>query len=358
MLLSIFTSQLSPLFFYFFNLLKRFSDSKYSNGKTTKLTDILKYEKIYVGPEFPFAERYAKLFINLSISLLFGVNCPVIYFFFLGYLIVTFVVDKFLIINYYKKPKFYGTFLSQKVINYLFLGTVLYLYGLIYNISNPYLFNNELLKNNFEYFFNSFDILDTLYYFFNPITLIYTIYCDIFVPYYHKKSNFLYYNFNTVFYSHLVIFIVLFLDPISTLKKKLTPKNKTLSFLNISSVEIGAMYSLEELQKYYNIKKLQLFNLIIECDKNNKIKDDYSYLINNYMSVIKYLKKNIDKKYEKPKKIINTDSNNIEDEYIPLKDDNFIDNNNYLHITGEISYNQSFIPKYEIYNNFSLMKNI
>ena len=125
MILSIFTSQLSPLFFYFWNLLKRFSDSKYNNGRTTKIIDKIKYEKIYLGPEFPFAERYAKLFVNLSICLFFGINSPVIYFFFILFLIITFLVDKFLIINYYKKPNFYGTFLSKKVVNYFYLGAFL-----------------------------------------------------------------------------------------------------------------------------------------------------------------------------------------------------------------------------------------
>ena len=46
-----------------------------------------------------------------------------------------------------------------------------------------------------------------------------------------------------------------------------------------------------------------------------------------------------------------------EDEYSELKDENIF-KNNILHLTGDISYNQSFIPKYEIYNNFSLMKNL
>ena len=108
------TSQLSPIFFYCWNLLKRFIDSKYNNGKTTELKNKAKYENLYVGPEFPFGNRYAKILVNLSICFIFGTNCPVIFFFFVCFLIVTFIVDKYLIINYYKKPRFYGRFLSKK----------------------------------------------------------------------------------------------------------------------------------------------------------------------------------------------------------------------------------------------------
>ena len=354
MILSIFTSQLSPLFFYFWNLLKRFSDSKYNNGRTTKIIDKIKYEKIYLGPEFPFAERYAKLFVNLSICLFFGINSPVIYFFFILFLIITFLVDKFLIINYYKKPKFYGTFLSKKVINYFYLGAFLYIYGLFFNASNPYLFNNSLLKDNFE-LDNDSNILYYIILYCNPISLIYYIICLIIQE--DRENYLLFYNFNPSLLIHFFIFVIFFINLTSMIKKKFNNKNNLLSVLNISPVEIGTLYTQEELEKYYEIKKLQLFDLIIECDKNNKIKDNYSHLINNYMNVIKYLKKNIDKKSEKPKVVIDTDSNNIGDDFISLKDDNLM-RNNQLHLTGDISYNQSFIPKYEIYNNFSLMKNL
>ena len=77
------------------------------------------------------------------------------------------------------------------------------------------------------------------------------------------------------------------------------------------------------------------------------------------MSVLKYLKQNIDKKFDNTKDILNkNNSEKLEDEYIPFKNENNIFIENQFHVTGDISYNQSFIPKYEVYNNFDLMKNI
>ena len=72
MFYSIFLSHLSGLLFYAWNLLKRFGDSKYNNGKTTELKSKVKYEELYLGPEFPFEERYGAILVNLSICLLCG----------------------------------------------------------------------------------------------------------------------------------------------------------------------------------------------------------------------------------------------------------------------------------------------
>ena len=151
--------------------------------------------------------------------------------------------------------------------------------------------------------------------------------------------------------------MILFFNPTSFIKKKLSPKRNTLSFLNISPIEIGRIYSVENLKKYYEIKKLQLFNLIIDSNKNDKIVDNYSHLINNYMLVIKYIKQNMDKKNEEQKNIIDIPLEVITDEETLLKREASLKGDK-IQITGDISYNQSFISKYEIYNNFSLMKNI
>ena len=355
---SIIFSQASILGFFILKILKRYSDSKFNNGLTTRLNNKAKYEELYTGPEFPFEERYSKILVNLAICLFYGVNCPVIYFFFVLFLIVTFLIDKFLMIYYYKKPPLYGDLLSKKILNYFFFGLILYIYGLFYNISNPYLFNNYSLKSEFERTsYSDIDIFGEIYFLLNPFTFFYYIYCEN-SRWVDKETKFLYYNFSSeMLIIHLFIFVVLFLNPASFIKKKFTPKSKFLSFLNISPVEIGAIYPLEELKKYYEIKKLQLFNLIIDYDKNVQFLDSYSDLVNNYMLVIKYLKHNIDNKSNKQQNEIDISSEKVDEESSPLKCED-IKRKNQLQISGDISYNQSFISKYEIYNNFNLMKNI
>ena len=189
----------------------------------------------------------------------------------------------------------------------------------------------------------------------NPVSLIYLLACFFGKE---EKLVFRYYNFNTnILLVHLLIFVIFFLNPTSFIKKKLSPKRKTLSFLNISSIEIGTLYSIEDLKKYYEIKKLQLFNVIIDCNKADKMIDNYSNLINNYMFVIKYLKQNLEGKIKLQQNNRDISLEEITEENYPLKREVNIRNTE-LKITGDVSYNQSFIPKYEMYNNYSLMKNI
>ena len=359
MFYSIFLFHLSSIISYIWNLLKRFADSKYNNGKTTELKDKTKYEELYLGPEFPFEERYGQILVNLSICLLFGTNSPVIYFFFVSFLIVTLIVVKFFMIYYYRKPPLYGSLLSKKTLNYFILALLIYVYGVVYNLSNPYIFNNSTLKLTSQYkrfyYLDMREIFGDLYCLMNPLSLIYLIVCIVLDI---KEISFLFYNFNSnIVLAHILIFIVLFFNPKSFIKKKLSPKRNTLSFLNISPIEIGRIYSVENLKKYYEIKKLQLFNLIIDCNNSDKRIDIYSHLINNYMNVIKYIKQNIENKNEKQRQINDIPLEVIMAEDSPLKREINIKDNQ-IQITGDISYNQSFINKYEIYSNFCLMKNI
>ena len=266
-------------------------------------------------------------------------------------------------INFYKKPPFYGGIIAKKMKSYFYFCVFLYIYGVFYNISTPYLNNNYILNGSLysteysTYSRGSQDTFTTISYILNPITLFYVLFCEELVPK-NRVISFLYYNFNyDILMIILIVFLFVFVNPTMIIKKILTPKNKFLSFVNVSPVEIGKIYPLEELKKYYEIKKLQLFDLIMDCNKNDLLKEDYSDLINNYMQVIKYIKYNIDNKNKKQNDKIDLPPEVFKDELSPLKGLDSIKNNR-IQIAGDISYNQSFINKYEIYNNFSLMKNI
>ena len=360
-LYSVITSHFSYLFFYFWNLLKRFSDSRFNNGSTTEIKKKTKYEKIYLGPEFPFAERYGKILSTLAICFFYGTNCPVIFFFFILFLIVIYIVDKFLMINYYKKPTFYSNFLPKKINNYFFLCIFIYFYGLIYNGSNPYLFDNSSLR---QYFFKDqgvysdiFQIITDMFYFLNPITLFYILFENTLKENFGlSEYSFLYYSFQPAFVLHFFLFLILFVDPVALIKKIFTAKNKFLTFLNTAPVEIGNIYTEEILEKYYTIKKLQLFNLIIDCHKSGKLIEFYSNLVYNYLLEIKYLKMFIDKNKNQNQKIDNIISDKIEDEKSPLIKVEMTKSD--LILIGDVSYNQSFIPKYEKYSNYNLIKNL
>ena len=277
---------------------------------------------------------------------------------------MSFIVDKYLVINYYKKPPFFGNVLPNKILNYFFLCIFIYMYGILYQLSNPYITNNYLLKIEFTNNHNAdistyiLNIIYYIYYLLNPITILYIFVFNFppsnkLLP--ERDLSFFYYNFNPLLLIHFFIFIIFFINPASLIKNAFSPKNKILSFLNTSPIELGTLYFFDELKKYYEIKKLQLFNLIVDINTNDKNINNYSHLINNYMLAIKYLKQNMDKKKSNRD---NKNNLNLEkkEEDSPLKDEVLIRNYDLL-LTGDISYNQNFISNYEVYSNYSLMKN-
>jgi hypothetical protein len=163
-------------------------------------------------------------------------------------------------INYYKKPTFYSNFLPKKINNYFFLCIFIYFYGLIYNCSNPYLFDNSILR---EELFQSdegslyviFEIIKLIFYYINPFTLFYKLFANALITNFGlKKYYFLYYSFHPSFFFHFFLFLILFVDPLALIKKIFTAKNKFLTFLNTAPVEIGNIYTEEILEKYYTIK--------------------------------------------------------------------------------------------------------
>ena len=363
MYFQIFTAQLSPLFSYFINLLKRFGDSKYNNGKTTLLTEKKKYEEIYLGPDFPLINRYSIIFVNFCICLFYGPYCPVIYFFFVMFLMVTFLVDKFLLLYYYKKPPLYGNFIIKRARDYWMWGIFILIYGIVYHLSNPNLFNFESLRECLSEEYSVFEkIFFYTYYTIFPISIIYLYIIYFFFQklfksgFHDPQYSFLYFNFKPILLLHFLVFIF-FLEPISLIRNIVSPKNKDLSFLNSSAIEIGTIYSLKDLKKYYEIKKLEFFDLIIDIDNKDKNKANYNILIKNYIRVLNYLRHHINLKTDKEENIIDTNIKDLDDEHIKFKK-TIIKSAKSYQISGDISYNQSFIPNYDVYNNFGLLNNL
>ena len=333
MFYSIFSSHASLICKYLYNVFLRYLDSKWTNGKTTKIKSKIKYENLYTGVEFPISQRYSVIFVNLYITCLYGTYCPLIYLFFLLFLLLTFFVDKYLIINYYKNPPYYDNYLSKKTSTFLFFAIILFFYGTIFHLSNPYLFN--YYQNND---FRSLVKEEDAYMIINPFTIIFQLIIILFEP----PIYILIYNFSSpanVFMYYLVFnFIIprLLLSICKIFKKRNSNK--------YPNTEIGSIYSFNDLNKYYEIKKLELFKLVINSKENENLMKDYNYLLNNYKLVIDYLKENIEKKKSNEKKEQN------EMEKIESKN-----KNEERLLSEDPSYNLSFIPNYEIYNYFDLL---
>ena len=351
-----FTSHGSPLFFYCLALVRRCCDSKFTNGKTTKLNKKSEYENLYTGDEFPIGQRYATILINLSICLIYGTYCPIIYFFFTTFLITTFIVDKYLIINYYKKPPYYDNYLSKKFKNFLILEMFLYFYGTIFQLSNPYLFNYYQNTAPLSY---EDDYL--IYYFLNPLSLIYEFFgkfSDVPITTFYLSN---------LHFPYIILFIILFIIPMILLEIfQLCLQKAQSHYKEFHNIDIGAIYSINELKKYTEVKKLELFSLLVNIKKNKENKfEDFADLINNYKISIDYIRKYIEsknnQKYKTSKQFINVElsdasNNNENNNLITIKENKQEENERLL--IGDPSYNLTFIPNYELYYYFDLLYSI
>ena len=345
MLYTSFTSHISVLIAYGWNKFLRYLDSRFENGKKTRIKNRVKYENLYLGADFIMSDRYSKIFVNLFICLMYGTYCPLIYFFFMLFLITTLIVDKFLIINYYKNPPYYDNYLSKLTQSFLFFGIILFFYSTINQLCNPYLFN--YYQEQSKFFMDSSHRANFLV---NPFTII-------FKPFYFFDKNKISYALSGYIIPYIALlysFIILVI--LTKLIGKIIKKCSNKSLLNVPRKDIGEIYSNDELKKYYELKKLQLFKFLINS-KNNKTKlKDYSYLINNYKLNIDYLKRSI-----KNKKCINDKFENKNMDKINNDENENLNNiiiNENKHerlLLDDASYNLCFIPNYEIYNYFDLL---
>ena len=346
-----FSANGSAIYSYLKNLKNRYLDSKCNNGKTTKKKDKSEYEELYVGEEFPIGQRYSTILVNLTICFLYGSFCPIIYLFFTLFLIAIFIVDKFLMINYYKKPSYYNIYLSKRVQYYYIIGIILHFYGTIYHLSNPYLFN--YYQNND---FNETYISEIFYLIANPFAIFFYFQSDN-----DDKLSILVFNFSSLSQLYALILIYLFIFPfiiINIITFLLHKYKKSKSLQNAPIYDIGLIYSVEELKKYYEIKKLEFLKFLLGCEYDVKVIDNYYYLAYNYKLIIDYLKENIEFRNSfifQNDEIKNeiSDDNKLLEESINIQ--NKEEKNDHLISDDYLSYNLTFIPKYEIYSYFDLL---
>ena len=363
MLLSTVTAHLSTLAKCLFNLFKRYLDSDCQNGKKTKLKKKMEYEELYIGPDFPIATRLSSIFVNLGLCLLYGTSSPLIYLFFALYLTTTFIVDKFLVIHFYKKPPYYDNYFTILTRKILFFAIIVNIYGSIYYIANPYLFN-YYQNNSIDFGYVGFD----LYLILNPFTCVNKL-----LGHYSRELAINYYNFNNLCNTFILLLIALFLPMIllaTICRNKQKEKGKNDTLQNAPNIDIGLVYTLDELNKYYEIKKLKLFKFILHFGKKNtKDFEKYSKLADNYKDSIDYLQQNIKYKnsliymkndyYNQQSNMMNQNQNqNImntsPDSNILIQKDKEEKSNDRL-LIGDASYNLAFIPNYEIYEYFDLL---
>ena len=95
---------------------------------------------LYIGPIFPLEVRYAGILTNLVISLILGPGMPLLYIVFYINIIVTFLVDKYMILCYHRNPPHYNLNFTRIFIVITGIALLCHLFISIWIYGEPSLF--------------------------------------------------------------------------------------------------------------------------------------------------------------------------------------------------------------------------
>ena len=85
------------------NLKRWFDRGCTSNKRRTKQIAQDEYEDLYTGPEFILQLRYAQILSQIFITMTFSSGIPILYLITLIRFIISYWVDKFLMLRYFRK---------------------------------------------------------------------------------------------------------------------------------------------------------------------------------------------------------------------------------------------------------------
>lgn len=107
MLFQIFAPHIYSLCQYQNYIFKRFKDRKVEvDIEVVEVLEILhKNMELYIGPEFPMDIRLAQVCSTISITLMYSSGLPILFLFAFFSLMLTYWIDKYMLIWFYKQQK-------------------------------------------------------------------------------------------------------------------------------------------------------------------------------------------------------------------------------------------------------------
>ena len=103
----------------------------------------------FLGPEFDLSKRYAQTIATIFLCLSLGSGMPVLYVVGFFSILVTYWVDKFLLMRHYRRPPAYNYKLGQKSIQWLFFALVVHTLVAIYSYGSGEVFATDSQAGDF-----------------------------------------------------------------------------------------------------------------------------------------------------------------------------------------------------------------
>lgn len=154
MIINIFSPHLASLLKYFYLVCKRKCDRSSSKSKYTSKLTKTEYLKLYVGPEFLLGSRYAEILCTIFISLIYSSGMPILYASCFLYFIITYWIDKWMILRFYRTPPHTDMFMSKLFSQLMLLGIIIHFCFGIWTYGDKQIFfdsNSALVKTINEY---------------------------------------------------------------------------------------------------------------------------------------------------------------------------------------------------------------
>jgi hypothetical protein len=194
LILNIGTPHIYPLVSFLFNRCQTYCDKKCcNNGRKTKKNTRSEYLNLYVGPQFNIGLRYSQLLTTMFTVLMYSSGMPILYLCCFLYLLVTYWVDKWLILRFYRNPAHIDLFMSKLFNHIILYGIIIHFcfgiwtYGndqILTNSTNLYLESlSDLLKNLLKFEDKSFEaeFLKRMTYTHNIIVLIFLLFLILYL---------------------------------------------------------------------------------------------------------------------------------------------------------------------------------
>lgn len=157
MILNIVTPHISYIIFYcFFLSCKRCWDSR--GNTVTRQKTKKDFLNLYVGPEFDLGIRYSQTLATVLVVMIYSSGIPILYLTVFLFFLITYYVDKILVLRFYQKPPKIDIYISR-VYNYIIFFSILIHLGFsIWMYGNKYIlvdssstFMNNIVKLFKEY---------------------------------------------------------------------------------------------------------------------------------------------------------------------------------------------------------------
>jgi hypothetical protein len=101
------------------------------------------YIDLYSGPEFLLHYKYSFVLNVVFVSFMFGAGMPILFPIALCNLVSLYLVEKYYLKSYYRRPPMLDDTLNDKAIKYLMFAPILYFAIGFWMFNNCQLFNND-----------------------------------------------------------------------------------------------------------------------------------------------------------------------------------------------------------------------